>query len=94
MTDLDDDIETGDEDCPNCGGATRYRRCNSCDDGYSENDHDCGEDVCCCLDPEPGQCSECDGKGHFLWCPTCAWDLVEKRFLNGYDERFPKPVEV
>ena len=27
--------------------------------------HDCGEDTCCCLDPEPDQfCDECYGDGY------------------------------
>jgi hypothetical protein len=38
-------------DCWKCGG-----------EGYT--DHDCGEDCCCCLNPEPNvRCDECDGKG-------------------------------
>lgn len=38
-------------DCWNCGG-----------EGYSY--HDCGEDVCCCLDPEDNVvCDICHGKG-------------------------------
>lgn len=46
--------------CWNCGG-----------DGYS--DHDCGDDCCCCLDPEPNvPCDICLGKGALLLCPLCA----------------------
>ena len=46
---------TGSDDewveCWNCGG-----------DGYA--DHDCGEDCCCCADPEPNVvCHVCHGKG-------------------------------
>ena len=38
-------------ECWNCGG-----------DGYA--DHDCGEDCCCCADPEPNVvCHVCHGKG-------------------------------
>lgn len=39
-------------DCWNCGGS-----------GDIEDDCTCGEDTCCCLDPEPPICSECRGKG-------------------------------
>ena len=36
--------------------------CWNCDDGYSG--HDCGEDICCCLDPEDNViCDICRGKG-------------------------------
>ncbi len=39
------------DDCPGCGG-----------EGYSS--HDCGEDTCCCLDPEDNVlCEQCAGKG-------------------------------
>lgn len=46
-------------DCWNCGG-----------EGYSEDFHDCGEDCCCCLNPEPGRCPECHGKGVLWECPN------------------------
>ena len=43
--------------------------CDDCDGegGY----HDCGEDSCCCLDPdEPNEtCGRCHGTGHVEWCP-------------------------
>lgn len=40
-----------DEDCPNCGGT-----------GYSY--HNCGEDTCCCLEPEDNVvCDWCRGSG-------------------------------
>lgn len=36
--------------------------CEQCEDGYSY--HDCGEDSCCCLNPEPNVvCDTCNGKG-------------------------------
>ena len=37
--------------------------CWNCDEnGFV--DHDCGEDSCCCLDPEPNvRCDICKGKG-------------------------------
>lgn len=41
-------------DCWNCGG-----------EGYSY--HDCGEDTCCCLDPEDNVvCDVCGGEGGWL----------------------------
>lgn len=46
-------------DCYNCGG-----------EGFS--DHDCGEDCCCCLNPEDNvECDICDGNGGWWACPTC-----------------------
>ena len=48
------EAEGSDDDfveCWNCGG-----------EGYSG--HDCGEDCCCCADPEPNVvCHVCNGKG-------------------------------
>jgi len=36
--------------------------CWNCVDGFSH--HDCGEDTCCCLNPEYNvRCDICDGKG-------------------------------
>jgi hypothetical protein len=38
-------------DCPECQG-----------EGVTH--HDCGEDSCCCADPEPNvRCRVCDGRG-------------------------------
>lgn len=31
--------------------------------------HDCGEDTCCCLDPEENvECEWCEGDGGWWWC--------------------------
>ncbi len=51
-------------DCWMCGG----------DGGF----HDCGEDVCCCLDKEDlnETCSECGGRGGFP-CPVHSLDEME-----------------
>lgn len=39
-----------------------------CDDcgGTGVNGHDCGEDTCCCLNPEENvECQRCGGAGHY-----------------------------
>ena len=37
-------------------------RCYNCEDGYSH--HECGEDTCVCLNPQPNViCDICGGKG-------------------------------
>lgn len=43
--------------CARCGSSAGRVDCESCDDGYV--DHDCGEDCCCCLDPEPNVVCDC-----------------------------------
>lgn len=48
---LDEDQFSDWIDCWQCGG-----------EGYSH--HDCGEDTCCCADPEDNvRCDICHGKG-------------------------------
>lgn len=53
MSDNNDTVEHWEttETCTNCGGS-----------GFSG--HDCGEDTCCCLEPEEDLlCSVCEGVG-------------------------------
>ena len=54
--------------CLRCGCCTMYwEECWNCDEGYSS--HDCGEDCCCCDDPEPNvTCDICGGKGGYYVC--------------------------
>lgn len=55
--------------CSRCGAEMERVDCwYGCDDGYF---HDCGEDTCCCLDPEPNEpCPECHGRGSYWECPN------------------------
>lgn len=63
------DVEV-EEACSKCGSQKFYRGCWNCEDGYSG--HDCGEDCCCCLDPEDNVvCDICEGEGGFYVCATC-----------------------
>jgi hypothetical protein len=41
-------------DCWQCGG-----------EGVIEGECTCGEDCCCCLEPEPPVCDICRGKGGY-----------------------------
>lgn len=53
--------------CARCGSSCDWTDCGQCDDGYS--DHDCGDDCCCCLYPEPNVvCDLCDGYGGWYTC--------------------------
>lgn len=54
--------------CPRCGSDVEYVDCWSCGgEGWVE--HDCGEDTCCCLYPEPNvPCDVCRGVGSFEKC--------------------------
>lgn len=57
--------------CEKCGWELSWRDCWNCDeDGFS--DHDCGEDCCCCLHPEPNvRCDICNGESGWLACSMC-----------------------
>ena len=58
------------EVCRRAGHYIGDMECWNCEDGYS--DHDCGEDCCCCLNPEPNvRCDICDGLGGWKICYTC-----------------------
>ena len=90
---MSSDWEYADIPCPKCGHDTASRRCDAidCEDGGY---HDCGEDCCACLYPEPNTpCEECHGRGRFSWCRHCGWDLLEKRYLNGKSELAPADLE-
>lgn len=54
--------------CNVCGYELDRLECNECGgEGYAY--HDCGEDVCCCADPEDNvPCEQCDGKGYWWYC--------------------------
>ncbi len=62
--------------CPRCKCCETYwQECGSCG-GEGMAGHDCGEDVCCCVDPEDNEtCDVCSGKG--------GWN----RCLGGCDEK-------
>lgn len=60
--------------CARCGSSAVLSRCGNCDEfGYSH--HDCGEDTCCCVDPEPNvRCNWCEGEGgSWHCCSGRAW---------------------
>jgi hypothetical protein len=57
------------ETCPRCKCCSReWERCDHCG-GEGVYGHDCGEDCCCCLDPEDNiPCDVCGGKGGWWMC--------------------------
>jgi hypothetical protein len=42
-------------ECYNCGG-----------EGVIDGDCTCGEDCCCCLEPDPPGCQVCRGRGFLV----------------------------
>jgi hypothetical protein len=66
--------------CEKCGNAKAWIECANCDDGFSG--HDCGEDCCCCADPEPNViCDVCRGEGGWWACLDCADPQFVKQFV-------------
>ena len=56
--------------CEKCGWELSWRECWNCEEGFSY--HDCGEDCCCCLNPENNvRCDICYGKGGWMMCDMC-----------------------
>lgn len=56
--------------CKKCSNELEWVDCYNCDEGFSH--HDCGEDCCCCLDPEANvTCDICDGNGGWRACRNC-----------------------
>ena len=56
-----------DKQCPICGSIMEWVDCYNCEEGYSH--HDCGEDCCCCAEPENNiPCDICRGEGGWMQC--------------------------
>lgn len=60
--------EMGHQICKRCNCCDLvWQECRDCEDGLSG--HDCGEDVCCCLDPDDNMiCDTCGGRGGWQRC--------------------------
>lgn len=69
MNNADATLKTARDMCP-IHGDKEWVYCWNCEDGYSG--HDCGDDCCCCLDPEDNvRCDICNGKSGWLICRSC-----------------------
>jgi len=55
--------------CPRCGCCEMFwEECEQCG-GEGVDEHDCGEDCCCCLEPVDNmRCDTCQGKGGWNIC--------------------------
>ena len=65
-------METDDrQKCPECGCRMEWAECEVCG-GKGVDGHDCGEDCCCCADPEDNiACDCCLGEGGWWVCEAC-----------------------
>ena len=58
--------------CARCGSSLDFETCDICG-GDGNDGHDCSEDSCCCMDPEPNlTCHACRGRGSFPQCCSTA----------------------
>lgn len=57
-----------------------WELCEECD-GKGEIPHDCGSDTCCCIDPDPIICSNCDGDGN-VFVPQ----LTREEYAERYED--------
>ena len=70
--------------CARCGSSVSIESCDHCEDGY--DGHDCGEDTCCCLNPEENLvCQYCDGSGVWHTCMSSA-EWCEANPLPGREQ--------
>ncbi len=71
----------GDEKiCAKCESDVNWEECYDCEEGYRY--HDCGEDTCCCLDPQSNvKCYICGDEGGWFRCYNCE-SKEEKQGLN------------
>lgn len=54
-------------ECATCGSDADWVDCEQCVDGFTH--HDCGEDTCCCADPEDNvACDTCGGGEGWYVC--------------------------
>lgn len=63
--------EADETQCQQCGEAMIPEQCWHCHGAGGF--HDCGEDCCCCRDPDGDlnePCLECDEQGEYLVCPN------------------------
>lgn len=66
-------------ECLACGADATWVECTRCVDGFTG--HDCGEDTCCCADPEDNvECDVCDGDEGWYLCTNrdCSTRAAER----------------
>lgn len=80
--------------CARCGSSCYWQQCDQCG-GEGLDGHDCGEDCCCCLNPEDNVvCQFCAGHGGWHWClsskefcdanPLPGREVIERGQLEWY----------
>jgi hypothetical protein len=74
--------------CKHCHADAVWVECEDCGgSGYTH--HDCGEDTCCCLNPEDNvECDTCDGEGGWYNCQNCdKWNCTCEEYIQTSKEK-------
>ena len=81
-----------DYQCARCGSSVEFEDCWNCG-GEGMSGHDCGEDCCCCADPEDNvRCDICHGKCSFGRCLSRA-EWCEANPLPGREKVMRGEIE-
>ena len=81
-----------DNQCARCGSSMQFVDCDNCG-GDGLDGHDCGEDTCCCLDPDDNEdCDWCQGSGGHWACLSSA-EWCEAHPVEGREETKRGTVE-
>jgi DnaJ-class molecular chaperone len=76
---MDDDVELSEYYCPKCGESLYTRDCEYCaGEGINDDLHE--EDPLWYDEDDWEYCSNCYGKGYFIWCGNKGCDVTDKGF--------------
>jgi len=65
--------------CKACHSELDWVECEQCS-GEGVDGHECGEDCCCCADPEDNvPCDACGGKAGWWQCYACTANVTPDR---------------
>ena len=79
--------------CARCGAECEWEDCWNCG-GEGTDGHECGEDCCCCADPDDNvTCDWCGGKGGELRC-TSTPEWCEANPLPGQEKNKARTAQV
>lgn len=79
-----------DNQCARCGSSMHLVYCDNCG-GEGVSGHDCGEDCCCCAEPEENEeCDWCNGRGGH-WACLSSDDWCQQHPRDGREQQEPMP---
>jgi DnaJ-class molecular chaperone len=83
---MDDDVELSEYYCPKCGESLYTRDCEYCaGEGINDDLHE--EDPLWYDEDDWEYCSNCYGKGYFIWCGNKGCDVTDKEIKKAVKEQ-------